>query len=140
MRVNIVLHPIPNSFNGIQIRRVSRPKNDVYTSFFQLFLCIACCMARNSILHKLKIGIQSNPPINYRDNVIAIRFLFNRAPFLLPKQAKPLCSAIETLSKHPTTSSSNLINNTRLVKFLTRATRNVEPRISAASYPYLIRP
>ena len=51
MTLYVVLHPIPNGFNRVKIRRVGRPENRLGEPLEHFFYRTCCCSNKTIVLH-----------------------------------------------------------------------------------------
>src|SRR4051812_25508628 len=75
-----------------------------------------------------------------RDNLLTVRLLVDRTPFLLPKQRRPFLSSREAAPEHPSTLLTNLVYETGLVKLFARPPCHPLPLMPPTCYPSLISP
>ncbi|VDB94683.1 Bgt-51641 [Blumeria graminis f. sp. tritici] len=134
MTLDVILHPIPNSFNQVKIRRVGRPENRLNEPLAHIFPCNCGCVDRSIIPLYGKPRSHRDHAIDKRNYLLAIFLGVNGTPFLLPKQTKVFFWPCEAAPEHPSDPNLRFLSNTISVVFLGSLAQNVR----ASNYHLLI--
>ncbi|VCU40773.1 Bgt-50595 [Blumeria graminis f. sp. tritici] len=134
MTLDVTLHPNPNSFNRVKIRRVGLPEKWLNEPLAHIFHCNCGCVGRSIILHYGKPRSHRDHAINKRNYLLAIFLGVNRTPFLLPKQTRAFFWPCKATPEHPFDPILQCFSNTIRVVFLGILAHNVR----ASNYHLLI--
>ncbi|CAD6503116.1 BgTH12-02785 [Blumeria graminis f. sp. triticale] len=140
MTLDIILHPIPNSFNRVKIRRVGLPKNRLNEPLIGILHCTCCYVSRRIILHYGKPRSHRDHAIDKRNYFLAIFLGVNGTPFFLPKQTRAFFWPCEASPEHPSDPILRFFSNTISIVFLEHFSCNQYSRISSILYPSFVCP